>query len=224
MLLGNLPALRLRQGRPGRHTQNPDGGLPGKGPGRADVPLRRPQKRARLEDARVAARPENRDAALEDLQANMVAQTTRKPMESRVRTWVAICGDWGVPWPVSADALRKVGASMRRAQYSSVKLYFQVSYASLVVVTWFMLRDQVRLRRATFPSPFGRSPCRSIPLPLLILRTLCCACGVAVRPLCPVPWAHNEVGLLNDGPGRNTSRVGAMLPTERTPDDGRAAT
>ena len=38
----------------------------------AQAPVKRPQKRARLEDARAAAR---RDAALEDLQANMLAQT-----------------------------------------------------------------------------------------------------------------------------------------------------
>ena len=82
----------------------------------ADVPLRRPQKRARLEDARAAARPENRDAALEDLQTNMV-QRRHKIL---VRTW-ATC-----PWPVSADALRKAG-------YSSVKLYFQAAMRFLVL-------------------------------------------------------------------------------------------
>ena len=77
---------------------------------------------------RAAALPENRDAALQNLQANMLAQTIKGPMESWVRTWVTICNDWGVPpWPVCADALRKVGASMRQAGYSSVKLYFQAA-------------------------------------------------------------------------------------------------
>ena len=54
----------------------------------------KPQKRARLEDARAAASPKNME-----LQA-------KGPMESRH----TICADWGVePWPVSTGSFRKVG-------------------------------------------------------------------------------------------------------------------
>ena len=73
--------------------------------------------RAASRGCKGGSRPENRDAGLEDLQANMVAQTTKGPIKCRVRTWVTICNDW-----VSADA-RKVGASMRQAGYSSVRAW-----------------------------------------------------------------------------------------------------
>ncbi|CAE7559110.1 unnamed protein product [Symbiodinium sp. CCMP2592] len=98
---------------------------------RRDIPARRDVRRACKRTALEAALPENRAAALAEIDENILAKSSQAPFQSRVRSWVEACETWAVdPWPISADAVRKVAASFRRGGYRSVQNYFDaaVSY------------------------------------------------------------------------------------------------
>ena len=82
---------------------------------------RRASKRAAIE----AALEENRDAALADIDGNILARSSQAPFQSRVRTWTDVCHAWAQePWPITAEKLRMVAASFRRGGYRSVQNYF----------------------------------------------------------------------------------------------------
>ncbi|CAE7595796.1 unnamed protein product [Symbiodinium sp. CCMP2592] len=98
---------------------------------RKDIPLRRDTRRACKRTAFEAALPENREAALAEIDENILAKSSQAPFQSRVRTWQEACETWAVaPWPISAEAVRKVAATFRRGGYRSVQNYFDaaVSY------------------------------------------------------------------------------------------------
>ena len=76
---------------------------------------------------------------------------------------------------------------------------------ALVVVTWFMLREiecasakvgdiSVSFREVTLQIPTHKTAQQGEPL--LTVRTLCCACGVVVHPLCPVHAAARHLARL----------------------------
>ena len=72
-----------------------------------------------------AALEENRDAALADIDGNILARSSQAPFQSRVRTWTDVCHAWAQePWPITAEKLRMVAASFRRGGYRSVQNYF----------------------------------------------------------------------------------------------------
>ncbi|CAE7802957.1 unnamed protein product [Symbiodinium sp. CCMP2592] len=69
--------------------------------------------------------------ALAEIDENILAKSSQAPFQSRVRTWQEACETWAVaPWPISAEAVRKVAATFRRGGYRSVQNYFDaaVSY------------------------------------------------------------------------------------------------
>ena len=99
--------------------------LPEEAASRPDIPIRREVRRASKRAAIEAALEENRDAALADIDANILARSSQAPFQSRVRTWTDVCHAWAQePWPITAEKLRMVAASFRRGGYRSVQNYF----------------------------------------------------------------------------------------------------
>ena len=114
------PASRmLALDPPGGHADHGRGPAQAAPPPSRDLPVRRPQKRARLKDGLRSGTPPYRGPA---------SQHVGPDHKSRVRTWV----------PSAMPSAR----SMRQAGYSSVKLYTSRRLRTadaLAVVTWFML-------------------------------------------------------------------------------------
>ncbi|CAE7696681.1 DNMT3A [Symbiodinium sp. CCMP2592] len=84
---------------------------------RKDIPLRRDTQQG--------------GGAVAEIDENILAKSSQAPFQSRVRTWQEACETWAVaPWPISAEAVRKVAATFRRGGYRSVQNYFDaaVSY------------------------------------------------------------------------------------------------
>ena len=99
--------------------------LPEEAASRPDIPIRREVRRASKRAAIEAALEENRDAALADIDGNILARSSQAPFQSRVRTWTDVCHAWAQePWPITAEKLRMVAASFRRGGYRSVQNYF----------------------------------------------------------------------------------------------------
>ena len=99
--------------------------LPEEAASRPDIPIRRDVRRASKRAAMEAALDENRDAALADIDGNILARSSQAPFQSRVRTWTDVCHAWAQePWPITAEKLRMVAASFRRGGYRSVQNYF----------------------------------------------------------------------------------------------------
>ena len=98
-------------------------------PGRADLPVRRSYTSASFDAALSAARPENRKRSLDDLDANLLARSSTRPMETRVKAWQRLCEAWDVkPWPITFDAIKNVCASLRQGGYTSVEGYLQAAF------------------------------------------------------------------------------------------------
>ena len=100
--------------------------LPEKAASRPAIPIRREVRRASKRAAIEAALEENRDAALADIDGNILARSSQAPFQSpgpgRGRTF-ATPGP-RKPWPITAEKLRMVAASFRRGGYRSVQNYF----------------------------------------------------------------------------------------------------
>ena len=136
--------------------------VPSRVEGRRDHPtLMETSGRASLTLALAAAQPNQRRAALEALDADMLARTTKPAHESRLRTFMAICSAWEVQaFPLNPECIRCVGASMKAGGYRSVALYFQSAVGHQlrvhgVALSQFlrsMIRDVVRsVRRGLGP-------------------------------------------------------------------------
>ena len=101
--------------------------------GRSDHPvLWQPESlagsRASFTLALQAAEPNQRKRSLEDLERDVLAQSTRPSQESRVRTFLAICTAWEVvPFPLTPECVKAVGASLKAGRYRSSHLYFQAA-------------------------------------------------------------------------------------------------
>ena len=97
-------------------------------PGRADLPVRRRYTSASFDAALNAAQPANRKRSLDDLDANLLARSSTRPMETRVKAWQRLCEAWDVkPWPITFDAIKKVCASLRQGRNTSVEGYLQAA-------------------------------------------------------------------------------------------------
>ena len=76
-------------------------------PGRPDAPVRRREASASLSAALEAAVPANRKRALDALDADVLASSSRRPVESRLRTWRRLAaGNHGPSTWNSSDAWR----------------------------------------------------------------------------------------------------------------------
>ena len=83
--------------------------------GRADLPVRRRYTSASFDAALNAAQPANRKRSLDDLDANFLARSSTRPMQTRVKAWQRLCEAWDVkPWPITFDAIKKLCASLRQ--------------------------------------------------------------------------------------------------------------
>ena len=60
-------------------------------PNRADLPVRRHYSSASFDAALQAALPANRKRTLDDLDANLLARSSTRPMETRVKAWQRLC-------------------------------------------------------------------------------------------------------------------------------------
>ncbi|CAE7517835.1 unnamed protein product [Symbiodinium sp. CCMP2592] len=95
---------------------------------RPDIPVRRAVVRASKWLALEAALPENREAALAEVEQNILARSSQAPFQSRVRTWIEMSESWGLePWPLTATNIRSVAASLRRGGYRSAQNYFDAA-------------------------------------------------------------------------------------------------
>ena len=93
---------------------------------RSDLPRVQPMQRAYLTLALEAAQVNCRKRALQALDADVLARSTRPAVESRVRTYEALCHAWEVaPWPISIPSIRAMSASLKAGHYRSAPLYFQ---------------------------------------------------------------------------------------------------
>ena len=131
--------------------------------GRRDHPiLVQHSGKASLTLALAAAQPNQRKRALEDLDRDVLARSTKPANDSRLRTFLALCGAWEVQaFPLSPVCIRCVGASFKAGCYTSAGIYFQtaVSHQLRVLgqpVSPFiraLIRDVVRsVRRGLGPA------------------------------------------------------------------------
>ena len=75
-----------------------------------------------------AAQPNNRKRALKELDQDVVARSSAPSQESRLRTFRALAAAWEVdPFPLSAESIRCVAASLKAGGYRSSRLYFQAA-------------------------------------------------------------------------------------------------
>lgn len=92
---------------------------------RSDFPAPYQGKRASLAHALEAAAPNNRKKSLEALDFDMLSRSSNPSMESRVRTYQAICAAWEMsPWPLTPTNIRCVAASFKMGGYRSAGVYF----------------------------------------------------------------------------------------------------
>ena len=130
--------------------------------GRPDHPTAEVRQKASWTAALEAALPQNRQASLEALQAAVLAATTRPAVESRLRAWRELSAAWErPPFPVDAELVRCVGASLRAGGYHSCSMYFaaatshQLRTLALPIgeETRFIIRDTVRaIKRGLGPA------------------------------------------------------------------------
>lgn len=94
---------------------------------RADLPVHRTQVgRASLTTALMAGHPNNRRESLRLFEQDILAPSTNPTQDSRIRTYRAICRAWDVqPFPLSLEAIRCFGASLKAGGYRSASLYYQ---------------------------------------------------------------------------------------------------
>eukprot|EP00438_Fugacium_kawagutii_P028952 Skav210513 [mRNA] locus=scaffold3045:15362:17098:+ [translate_table: standard] len=95
-------------------------------PARRDLPQPYSGRRASLQAALAAGRPNERKRSLDVLDSDVLARSTNPTQDARVRTYLAICQAWEVePWPLSIGNLRSFGASLKMGGYRSAAVYFQ---------------------------------------------------------------------------------------------------
>lgn len=120
--------------------------------GRADHPtLVLHGGKASLTLALAAAQPNQRKRALEDLDRDILARSTKPANDSRLKTFMALCGAWEVQaFPLNPVCIRCVGASFKAGCYRSAGIYFQTAISH-------------QLRMMGLPiSPFIRSLIRDV--------------------------------------------------------------
>jgi hypothetical protein len=106
---------------------------PAAGPGdesqdgaRVDLPVRQMGKRASIQAALEAARPNQRQRSLQALDQDVLARTTNPAVEARVRTYLAICRAWEIQaFPLDNHNIRCFGASLKAGGYRSAAVYYQ---------------------------------------------------------------------------------------------------
>ena len=131
--------------------------------GRKDHPtLIQASGKASLTLALAAAQPNQRRQALEALDNDMLAKSTKPAHESRLRTFMAICAAWEIQaFPLTPECIRCVGASFKAGCYRSAAVYFQTAVSHQLRVLGLptshflrsMIRDVVRsVKRGLGPS------------------------------------------------------------------------
>ena len=92
---------------------------------RKDAPGRVGRVRARLPD--LSSLREWRQEALDELEKDRSADTTRSSDESRWRTILKILSSWGLePFPPTYVSFRALAATLKKAKYSSAAIYLSV--------------------------------------------------------------------------------------------------
>ena len=128
-------------------------------PGRPDHPVGEVRQKASWAAALEAALPQNRQASLEALQAAGLAATTRPSVDSRLKSWRELSAAWA--FPVNAELVRCIGASLRAGGYHSCSLYFSAATSHQLRTlalpigeeTRFIIRDTVRaIKRGLGPA------------------------------------------------------------------------
>ena len=105
--------------------------------GRADLPRQPRLRKASMQAALEAARPENRSRALNELDQDTLAATTMASNNSRVRFYEAVCRTWGLEaWPLSRESVRAFGACLKAGAYRSVAVYFSALIGHQVRTMW----------------------------------------------------------------------------------------
>lgn len=114
--------------------------------GRVDHPTWIPHSsRASLVLALAAAQPNNRSRALEFLEQDIIARSSQPALQSRLRTWRALCSAWELaPFPLTFANVKSVAASLKWGGYRSAQLYFQAAIGHQV-------------RHLQIPDPFIRA-------------------------------------------------------------------
>ena len=75
-----------------------------------------------------AAAPNQRKRALELLEGDVIAHSTKPAQDSRLRTFLALCTAWEVSaFPLTPECVKAVGASLKAGAYRSPQLYFQAA-------------------------------------------------------------------------------------------------
>lgn len=131
--------------------------------GRSDHPvLWQPESlagsRASFTLALQAAEPNQRKRSLEELERDVLAQSTRPSQESRVRTFLAICTAWEVvPFPLTPECVKAVGASLKAGTGRHTCTFRLLSTTRLgdMVLLWspsFELSSRTSIDPSTFES------------------------------------------------------------------------
>ena len=91
--------------------------------GRWDAPPVLRRERASAAEAIRAGDPHQRQLALQELDEDVMAATSKAPVRSRLATWSRLCAAWEVAdFPLSASNVKAVAASLQRGQYTAVVL------------------------------------------------------------------------------------------------------
>ena len=59
---------------------------------------------------------------------NLLARSSRQPVETRVQAWQRLCDTWEIrPWPMTFASLKRVAGSLCLGGYSLVQEYFNAA-------------------------------------------------------------------------------------------------
>ena len=101
--------------------------------------------KASLTLALAAAQPNQRKRALEDLDRDVLARSTKPANDSRLKTFMALCGAWEVQaFPLNPVCIRSVGASFKAGCYRSAGIYFQTAISHQLRVMGLPVSPYIR--------------------------------------------------------------------------------
>ena len=138
-------AIELAARGPEANQERPASAATHEPTGRPDLPKAPSLRRASMQAALEAARPEHRAGALAALDQDVLASTTVASNQCRVRFYEAVCRAWNVePWPLSRNSVRAFGASLKAGAYRSVAVYFSSIIGHQLRTMWQAPSPEVR--------------------------------------------------------------------------------
>ncbi|CAE7203543.1 unnamed protein product, partial [Symbiodinium necroappetens] len=188
--------------------------------------------------SRQAAAPQNIQQAVDALEANVVAASTRRALDSRIKFWLKLAATNGVePWPLTHWKLKVLAAWLREGGYRSAQLYIDAvmrhqEHVLQTEVAAGMRKEARRLAKAAVRGMPGTRLKQAFDLGVLAAlvrfgpatKSPCLTGSVADVIEKVDPWGRclvlfsaappcQDFSRVTDGPGHNGARGGLFLQT-----------